>query len=83
MNMKLYSLKDTKAGNFDRVWPAPNHVVALRTVTPEVNRKDPANMINSNPEDFELYCVGTFDSDTGSVDPELTLIAALITLVKD
>lgn len=38
---------------------------ALRSFTDEVNRKDENNSLNKHPEDFELYALGIFDTQTG------------------
>lgn len=39
---------------------------AERAFRDEVNRKQEGNMLNSHPEDFDLYLLGSFDGDSGT-----------------
>lgn len=38
---------------------------AVRGFTDEINRKASDNQMNKHPEDFDLFVLGKFDSDTG------------------
>lgn len=38
---------------------------ALRSFSDEVNRADPSNQMNHHPEDFDLYRLAEFETDTG------------------
>lgn len=82
MNLNIYTVKDKQAENYAQPWTAPNHVVAIRTLATEVNRHDTANMLNQYPDQFELRLSGTFDTDTGVIQPENQLIAKCETLIR-
>lgn len=82
MMLNLYAIKDIEANTYAQPWTAPNHVVALRTCSQEVNRAHEANMIYTNSIDFELRHMGSFDCDTGEIKPENQLVANLATLKK-
>lgn len=41
---------------------------AIRSFSDEVQRVDPANMLNKHPSDFELFYVGLYDDATCSFD---------------
>ncbi|WNK12748.1 MAG: nonstructural protein [Microvirus sp.] len=42
--------------------------LAVRSFTDEINRKADGNPYSAHPEDYDLYVLGTFDSDDGSFE---------------
>ena len=48
----------------------PTDAAASRAFGSSVNRPDPQNMHSQYPADFELYCLGSYDSETGVIYPE-------------
>lgn len=81
--MEIYVVKDTKAQTYGMPFFQRNHVTATRAIANEVRRADPTNTIYTNPEDFELYAIGTFDTDTGRVTglEQPQLIATALSLI--
>lgn len=76
--MKLYSVYDKRAKDFGTPMAMPTDAHAVRSFTQEVNRQDPSNMLNQFPEDFAIYGIATFNTDTGTLDtdgPKLLLEA--------
>lgn len=69
--MKIYSVKDTKLG-FTTVFTAPNNAVAIRMFADTCNQKD--TLIAQHPADFELFGLGEFDQDTGTIKPEVQFL---------
>lgn len=66
--MKLYTLYDAKAGSAANPFVATNDEVALRNLSRAVN--DPAaGNLYSNPEDFVLYCAGSWEPETMEIKP--------------
>jgi len=65
--MKIYSVRDKRANEYGQPMAMPTDAHAVRSFTQEVNRTDTANMLNQYPEDFAIYHVGTFDSETGCI----------------
>jgi hypothetical protein len=69
MKYLAVSIRD-RAGD---VFSAPAFVtsigVAKRSFSDEINRKAENNQLNSHPEDFDLYEVGSFDDQGGQLEP--------------
>lgn len=61
----LYSVQDSVADRFGMPFAQQNERVAYRAFVNLVN--DPRSEVNRNPGDFNLYLVGSFDDDDGSV----------------
>lgn len=59
--MKLYSVKDIVADEFGPVFEAKNHAVANRAY-----RKLLLDNV-ANASDYELHCIGDFDSEKGVI----------------
>lgn len=66
MNKKLFSIRDAKSG-FGNLYMEINELVALRNFSQVCT--DPKTQIYEFPEDFSLYCIGTFDGETGKIEP--------------
>lgn len=69
MKMGLYSVYDEASRTYNRPVTEQTDAQALRIFKQEINRAEVNNLMNSNPEDFSLYHVGTFDTDTGTITP--------------
>lgn len=82
--MNIYAVKDIKAQLFNAPFFQSNNVTALRTFAMEVNRSEPNNVLHTNPEDFELYCLGEFDNASGVITPahKPDLIGTASALIK-
>lgn len=63
MMTKVFSVYDSKARVFSTPFFALTEGVAIRMFVAGVN--DPTTQLCKNPEDFTLFCVGTFDDDIG------------------
>lgn len=72
---KLFAIKDTKIGFMN---PFLNHSknTAIREFTNGAN-DTVKNVINTNPEDKELWYLGTYDDQTGAIysNPEFVIKA--------
>lgn len=65
----LYSIKDNKASTFSDPQPSNNAITAMREVSTVV--QDSKTMLSKFSEDFDLYHVGDFDTNTGKfIQPE-------------
>jgi hypothetical protein len=65
---KMYSIKDEKAGAWERPFTARTHGEAERIFKDLVNGND--NMIAKYPEDFSLWHIGDFNPDSGEILPQ-------------
>ncbi len=83
--MNIYSIKD-KAIGFDRIFVANNDFHAMRMANDTVNTENqpgqPKSLIELHPEDYDLYCLGKMDTDTGKIEPECRFMQNLIDLKK-
>lgn len=66
MIKKIYALRDVKSHWLDP-FVDENDDCAIRGVSLLVNNADPTVLIGFSPRDFDLYCLGSFDSLDGSV----------------
>lgn len=79
MEMKMFSVHDSKAEGFIQPFFAPNDAVASRMFERAAN--DPTTDISRFAEDYTLFEVGSFDQNTGkctSLETPKSLGLALI-----
>ena len=62
----LYSIRDLVARTFLPPYPSQSDDVAKRQFSNLC--RNPESTIAQNPQDFDLYCLGDFDPDTGQID---------------
>jgi hypothetical protein len=81
MKMVIVSILDTAAGAYGRPAFVASEGVAIRQFQDEVNRVNDDNQLYKHPDDFNLFYLGTYDDNSGSMD----LLAApkLISRAKD
>ncbi len=62
----VYSIRDSKVGY---LLPTAdnNDSVAVRNFAAAC--KHPDSLLQTNPQDFDLYCIGQFDDDSGELIP--------------
>ncbi len=69
MRRSLYCVRDSAMAAVHAPFMAPSDGVAMRSFRDECTRKREGNMMAEHPEDFELYCVGEYEEDTGVLIP--------------
>jgi hypothetical protein len=67
MEKPIICVFDQKAGTFNNPFYADSKGVALREFADVVNRPDENSLIYKHPEDFDLYLLGTWDPQAGSM----------------
>lgn len=67
MQLKIYSLRDSKSEIFNAPFYKQTHGEAERDFRSLVN--DDKSMVHKYPEDFDLYYLGDYDDNTGKVKP--------------
>ena len=72
MKTKIYSIKDTKIGYMSPMY-LQNDGVAIREFTNARNSTQ-QNIVNTNPEDKELWALGEFDDQTGTIVSDVRFI---------
>jgi len=72
---KIYAISDSKMEAFNRPFVLPADGAAIRAFQDEINNKD--SELSKHPKDYDLYCVGLWDEETGIISECKTkLIAA-------
>ena len=69
MKLSIYTIHDVKAQNYGKPFYAFNDDVARRSFEQEVN--NPESTLNRAPEDYTLFCIGSFDDSTGLIDEQV------------
>lgn len=67
MILKAYAIQDIKAGAFVTPFFCPTHGIALRMFSDEC--QSPKSNLNRHPDDFKLFCIGSFDDNSGVLSP--------------
>lgn len=67
MTFGIYAIRDVKVG-FQSITVQPNDPVAARSFESTVINSD--SILFTHAQDFALYRIGTWDSDTGRIQPE-------------
>lgn len=65
MNYPVYAYRDIKMG-FGRPQPFANEMIAKRNFMIEIN--DENQVLRYTPSDYELYKIGTYDTDSGKFE---------------
>lgn len=73
MKINLYSVKDTKLGKFAQPFCAPNDDIAKRMLTSTISAGN--NNIAEFPEDFQLFKLGKYEEETGTLESEVEFLA--------
>lgn len=74
MKKNLYSVYDCVSCLFDTPFSAVNHLSAIRAFRDTAMHPD--SFISQHPSDFELYFLGTFDAEVGSLIPANRVVLA-------
>ncbi|WNK12706.1 MAG: nonstructural protein [Microvirus sp.] len=86
MKHLIFCVKDRATDVFGTPFFLLTNNQAIRSFSDEVNRVAPDNQLNRHPDDFDLYEVGSFDSDSGvfSCETPVVLVRAkdLITVTE-
>ena len=65
MILQLYSVHDRQADSFANPMYMLAPGQAIRSFADEINRAAADNPLYAHPDDFDLYLLGTFDTNTG------------------
>ena len=80
----IYSIRDSAAEAFLPPFFMANDVMAIRAFASLVNEK--GHLFNANPQDFALYCIGSFDASHGTItadEPPRVVRGGLALVVKE
>jgi len=71
MEFKIYAIQDQKSGFLTPTFE-PNDAVALRNFNHAVIATD--GILHTHAQDFRLYNIGIFDSETAEIIPQVPSI---------
>lgn len=77
MKLQAFSLRDTKAEVFAAPFFVPSHGIAVRLLNELV--KDKRTDLGKYPQDFILYRVGEYDTDSALLTPSMIEIICTAT----
>lgn len=84
MKLNVYSVFDSKLATFGRPWYELTDASAIRVFSDAVNDgSNPQNQWYKHPEDFSLYCLGSFDDESGSLEKQLPLSLVTASAIFD
>lgn len=70
--MFCFSVFDKKSQSFATPFFCVNHEVAMRSFVDLC--RDERTLVAQHPSDFDLYCLGEFNSETGAFTPSVSLL---------
>lgn len=70
MQLKMYSIRDSKGEIFHPPYFKRTHGEAERDFSTLAS--DQKSGVGQYPEDYDLYYIGTYDDQTGKIQPEVT-----------
>lgn len=65
MRLQIVAVRDSAADMYMQPQFVPTVGVGIRAFTDQINNKDAQNIMNKHPEQFDLYCLGSYDDNTG------------------
>lgn len=81
MLIKIYATYDKLAKAFnERTFQAPNNEVAIRIMQ---NSQKQDRFLNENANDYQCWCLGIYDCETGEIKPEKTMVYQLVKISED
>lgn len=83
MKIKIYTVRDSKAGAYLQPFFMTNDALVMRTLAN--CRNEEGHAFNVNPEDYDCFSIGDFDDNTGEISsfPPVHLAAIRHLSVKE
>lgn len=68
MKLQIFAVRDSKSGQFGTPMFMQSVGIVLRSLGDEVNKGGDNSIISQHPEDFELFHLGEWDTDSSRFD---------------
>lgn len=79
MKVSMFAIYDKKANSFQSPFTAVSPGVAERMVREEMS--EDALLMRRHSEDFQLWSLGSFDTESGNIEPNLSHLVACSALL--
>jgi len=66
MKLNIFAVRDQATDQFGNPMFLVSTGQAIRSFGDEINNKESNNLLNKHPEDYALYHLGEYDTDTGT-----------------
>lgn len=77
--LNLYAIYDKKACSYNTPFYCKTNGIAVRIFADLVS--DTSSVVSRHPEDFELYCLGEFNEDTGETTSTKIFQTSAVSLI--
>ena len=71
--MRIYAIKDDKSQTWQGCYAFVNDPIAIREFD-SAFKQGKLGLMNQYPEDFSLYCLGSYEDGTGKLTADLMLV---------
>jgi hypothetical protein len=71
MIYKIVAIRDRAGDVFAQPIFVTNLGGALRSFADEINRKAENNQLNTHPEDFDLFEIGSYNDETAAIESQM------------
>ena len=69
MNLMIFAIRDQKTDQFANPMFLITKAHAIRSFADAINEKDANNQLRKHPEDFEMFHLGEYNTNTGEIIP--------------
>lgn len=80
MKIKIYAIRDKAACAFQNPFYMHTDAMAERAFRNLIS--DPSSQVSKNPEDFDLFFLGLYHTDSGEIESAVTKLVSALELLK-
>ena len=77
MILIIFAVRDVATASYDKPMFMVSEGQMIRAFSDEVNRADKDNVLYRHPNDYEVFRVGLYDTDTGIIEPVAVPVAVV------
>lgn len=81
--MKIFCLFDKKSGEYSCISAEKNLAMFERSLAQQINNPRSTNLLYTNAVDFDIYCLGEFDPQTGNIISSVSFVRNCNELKED
>lgn len=81
MNIKMYAIKDIKSESFGGIFTDVSDGPAVRQLFSSIDQ-NPKSQLAMFPDDYVLYNIGDFDTDTGHINSNVSKLYDISRIIE-